>query len=208
MTRAGLLNTRRAALPDVAAPAGAGIWQSVILIGAAGVASAAIGQLLGRTLHLAWPIPASGSILAALPRALILLAILIRVNRFGALTAAAVAEIGAKLAFGVGGMWPVSLVAPLLGNLAGDAAWLWLRRLPRLRVRLALTGAALCTARVLAAVLLWSLIRPALPQAPRGAVAALAGIVAANMAFGAIAGLLVARPRSARQPAASHDQRN
>ena len=208
MTRAGLLNPRRLALPGVAVRARALTWRNVILIGAAGIASAVIGQLLGRTLHLAWPIPGSGSILAALPRAVILLAILLRVNRFGALTAAAVAEIGAKLAFGVGGMWPMSLIAPLLGNLAGDVMWSQLRRRPALRVRRVLTGAALCTARVLVAVLLWSLIRAALSRAPEGLVAALACIVGANVALGMIAGFLVGRPKRAREPAAANDGRN
>jgi len=54
-----------------------------------GVASAAIGKVLGRAVHLAVPIPMSGSLVAALPRAVILLVVAARVRRCGALTVAA-----------------------------------------------------------------------------------------------------------------------
>jgi len=206
MIRTGFLSPRRLALPGARAGVSFLTWRKLLLVGAAGVASAAIGQILGRTLHLAWPIPASGSIVAALPRTIILLAVLLRINRFGALTAVGVAEIGAKLALGVGGMWPMSLIAPLLGNLAGDLLWFFLRRLPARRIRLMSTGAALCAARVLAALFFWSLLRPALSKAPEDLGHVLVCIVAANMALGAIAGFLVDRSNRARKPAAANDK--
>jgi len=177
-----------------------------MLIGAAGIVSAALGHLLGRTLHLAWPMPASGSIIVALPRAIILLAVLFRVNRFGVLTAAGLAEVGAKLALGAGGMWPVALIAPLLGNLAGDVLWSCLRRLPSQRARLMLTGAAACAARVLVALAFWSLLGPALSKAPGNLVAVPLCIVAINIILGATAGFVVGGTMRTRKPEAADDK--
>ena len=209
MIRSGFLTSGRLAVPT-SAKAGASFltWRKLMLIAGAGVASAAIGQVLGRPLHLAWPIPASGSIITALPRTVILLAVLLGVKRFGALTAAGVAEVGAKLAFGGAVMWPMALIAPLLGNLAGDLLWYSLRRLPARRIRLMLTGAALCAARVLVALFFWSLLIPALSRAPENLRSLLVCIVAINIALGAIAGFLVGRSNRAPKPAVVNDERN
>ena len=174
-------------------------WRELILVAAAGIASATIGQLLGRVLHFAWPIPISGSLVTALPRAIILLAVLIRVNKFGVLTTAVVAELGAKLALGAGMMWPMAFIAPFAGNLAGDLTWFFLRQFPTGRIKLMVTGAALCVARVLAAVLLWTFLRAAFFEASENLGLMLACIVAANAAFGVVAGFLVSRPKKTRE---------
>ncbi len=208
MIRASFLNPRRLALPSVRAGIGFLTWRKLMLVGAAGVASAALGQVLGRTFHLVWSIPASGSIIVALPRAIILLVILLRVNRFGALTAASVVEIGTKLAFGVGGMWPMALIAPLMGNLAGDLLWYSLRRLPVRRIRLMLTGATLCAARVLVALFFWSILRPALSQAPENLGSLLVCIVAVNMVLGAIAGFVPGRSNRVSKSETVNDNHN
>ena len=208
MIRASFGNSRQVAVCGVRPRAGFLTWRELALVASAGVASAAIGQLLGRPLHLAWPVPASGSIIAALPRTIILLAVLLGVKRFGALTTAGVAEVGAKLAFGGAVMWPMALVAPLVGNLAGDVLWYFLRRLPARRIRLMLTGAALCATRVLVALLFWSLIMPALSKASENMGSLLVCIVAINIALGAIAGFLVGRSNRAPKPAVVNDERN
>lgn len=198
MIRASLLNLRRWAMPGVKAATSLPTWRELMLIGAAGVASAAISQVLGRTLHLTWSLPASGSILATLPRAIILLVLLTRVNRFGALTAAGVAEIGAKLAFGAGGMWPMALIAPLLGNFTGDLLWTSLRRLEARRARLMMTGAGLCAARVSAALVLWSLLRPVAAKAPQHLASWVVCIVAINAGLGLAAGFLASGRKRSR----------
>jgi len=208
MIRANVLNPPRSAIRPAATGEGLLARRNLMLIVAAGVTSAVIGQLLGRMLHLAWPVPASGSIVAALPRTIILLAVLIRVNRFGALTAAGVAETGARLATGVGGMWPMFLIAPLLGNLAGDLLWYSLRRLPSRRMKLMVTGAALCAARVLVALFFWSLLSAAISKATENIGSVLASIVAVNVALGAIAGFLVGGSKAARGTAVVNDERN
>lgn len=198
MIRTSFLRIWRLARPSGQTQVSLSIWRQLALVAVAGIASVAIGQLSGRLFHLAWPIPTSGSILVALPRAIILLAVLYRINRFGTLTAIAVAELGTKLVFGVGGMWPMCLIVPLLGNFAGDLLWFWLRRLPWQRIKLMLTGATLCSARVLVALFFWSLLRPGFSNPPENIVSALACIVAINIALGMIGGLIVSqtmRPR-------------
>ena len=208
MIRANLLSPPRSAIRPAAAGEGLLARRNLMLIAVAGVASAVIGQLLGRTLHMAWPVPASGSIAAALPRTIILLAVLLRVNRFGALTAAGLAETGAKLTTGVGGMWPMFLIAPLLGNLAGDLLWYSLRRMPARRMRFMATGAALCAARVLAGLFFWSFLSVTLSKATENLGSILACIVAINVALGAIAGFLVGGSKAARKAAVVNDERN
>ena len=201
MIRANFLSLRRSASLIARTKVSSPIWHQLILVASAGLASAALGQVFGRMLHLTWPIPASGSIVAALPRTIILLMLLLRVNRFGVLTAAGVAEIGAKLTIGVGGMWPMFLIAPLVGNLAGDLLWYWLRRLPVQRVGLMLTGATICVARVLVALFFWSLLRPAMWNTPENLGSLLVCIVATNIALGAIAGFVVGRRKKFYRPA-------
>jgi len=195
MTQTDLLHTGRSALPRAAAAGRFLGWRTLVLACGAGVASAAVGQVLGRSVHLAWPIPASGSVVAALPRALILLALLTRVNRFGVLTAAALAEAGTRLALGTGAMWPISVAGPVLGNLAGDVLWHGLRALPLRPVRLMLTGAGLCAARVLIALAGWSVLGPMLLKVYPGLGRVHVGIVAINVVAGVIGGLVIGLPR-------------
>lgn len=203
MTRASFVNSSQVAVSGVRPRAGFLTWRELLMVAVAGVFLAASSQIFGRVFHLAWAIPMSGSIIMALPRAIILLVLLLRVNRFGALTAAAVAEIGTRSAFGIGGMWPIFLIAPLAGNLAGDLLWYWLRRLSVQRVKLVLTGATLCAARVLVALFFWSLLKPAIWKAPESLASLLVCIVAINIVLGAIAGFVVGRRKRLRRPAES-----
>ena len=167
--------------------------RELLLVVAAGIASAVIGHFGGRAVHALWPIPMSGSIAVALPRAIILLAVLLRVDRFGALTTAGVAEVGAKLALG-GGLSPWFLVVPVLGNLAGDVLWASLRSSTGRRARLVLTGGGLCGARVLGAMVFWGLLGWGLHRSADRTGALLVCIVGINVVLGMVGGLVVSGP--------------
>jgi len=203
MMRTGTFASWRVAASDVLTRARFLTGREVLLAAIAGVASAVISQFAGRAMHAAWPIPASGSLVTALPRAVILLALLARVNRFGVLTTAAVAELAAKAALGGVGAMPWSLAVPVIGNLAGDVAWAGLRGLPSRSLRLILTGACLCTARVLAALLFWSLFL-ATARRSLGPVHGL--IVAANAISGLLGGLIVIWPASRKRQGEKYDK--
>jgi len=168
-------------------------WRELALAVAAGIALAGVGQLLGRTFHLAWPVPMSGSVVTALPRAFILLVILLRIDRFGALTVAGIAEVSTKLAAGFIGWWPMSLVVPLLAGVAGDLVWWYLRQLPSRKMSLILTGGALCGARMLIALSFWTVLRLPVSQAGEHLALTLGCIVVINVVLGMFAGLLVAK---------------
>ncbi|MCK4291908.1 MAG: hypothetical protein KAY65_01825 [Planctomycetes bacterium] len=168
-------------------------WRELAFVLVGGIALAGVGQLLGRTFHLAWPVPMSGSIAAALPRAFILLVILLRVDRFGALTVAGIAEVSTKLAAGFVGWWPMSLVVPLLAAVAGDVIWQYLRHLPSRRLSLILTGGSLCGARVLLALFFWTFLRLPVSQAGTHLALTLGCIVVINVVLGMVAGLLVSK---------------
>ena len=174
-------------------------YRQALLAIAAGVACAAISQLFGRTLHWVWPIPTFGSIAAAFPRAVVLLVLVSRTRRLGVLTTAAAAEIGAKFALGSAVMWPVAIFAPIMGNLAGDALWAVLRDNSRRSAVLALVGAGLCGARILAALVFWSLLRPALADAPHNIGLLLAVILATNVTLGMLAGCVVGQSGKLRK---------
>ena len=167
--------------------------QGLLVVIAAGIASAAIGHFGGRLVHALWPIPMSGSIAVALPRTILLLIVLLRVDRFGALTTAGVAEVGAKLALG-GGLSPWFLVVPVLGNLAGDVLWASLRSSGGQRARLVVTGGGLCGARVLGAMVFWSLLGWGLHRSADRTGTLLVCIVGINVALGMVGGFLVSRP--------------
>jgi len=164
--------------------------RQLMLAVAGGVASAAIGKVLGRAVHLAVPIPMSGSLVAALPRAVILLVVAARVRRCGALTVAGLAE--AAVALVLGGMFPLSLLAPLAAGVGADAVWLVTRPVPAERLRLMLAGAALCSVRVLMALVLLTVVRMPIGKVMEAAPILLWGIIAANALLGAGAGLLAA----------------
>jgi len=168
-------------------------WRELAFAVIGGIALAGVGQLLGRTFHLAWPVPMSGSIAAALPRAFILLVILLRINRFGALTVAGIAEVGTRLAMGFSGWWPMSLVVPLLANAAGDLIWWYLRQLPSRRLSLILTGGSLCGARVLIALFFWALLMRPISGAGEHLALTLGCIAVINVVLGMAAGLLVGK---------------
>jgi hypothetical protein len=166
-------------------------WRELLFVIVGGVALAGVGQLLGRTFHLAWPVPMSGSIAAALPRAFILLVILLRVNRFGALTIASIAEVSTKLSFGFIGFWPMSLVVPVLAGVAGDLLWQYLRNIPSRKLSLVLTGGALCGARILIALFFWTVLMRPVSQTGPHLTLIFGSIIAINVLLGMTAGLLV-----------------
>jgi len=176
-------------------------WRELAFAIAGGIALAGVGQLLGRMFHLVWPVPMSGSVVAALPRAFILLVILLRIDRFGALTVAGIAEVSTKLAMGFGGWWPMSLAVPLLANAAGDLIWWYLRQLPARKLSLILTGGGLCGARMFIALFFWILLMRPISGAGEHLALTLGCIVVINVVLGMFAGLLVSksvRPRKDR----------
>ena len=155
---------------------------------AGGVAAAVVGRALGRAVHLAVPMPMAGSLVAALPRAIILLVVLARVRRPGALTLAGLVEAAAGFALGLGGMMPLSLVTPVAAGMAGDQVWTAARPLRGERLPLAMAGAALAGARVAVALAFLGLVRVPMLQAVGPAV--LGGLVAANAVLGLAAGVV------------------
>ncbi len=193
MLRTTLLNSQGPALAGIRAKTGFLTWRELAFAVAGGIALAGVGQLLGRTFHLAWPVPMSGSIAAALPRAFILLVILLRINRFGILTVAGIAEVSTKLAAGFIGWWPMSLVVPLLAGVAGDLIWWYLRQLPSRRLSLILTGGSLCGARVLFALSFWTLLMRPISGGGEHLALTVGSIVVINIVLGMVAGLLVGK---------------
>lgn len=193
MLRTTLLNPQKPALTGIKGKISFLSWRELAFAVAGGIALVGVGPLLGRIVHLAWPVPMSGSIITALPRAIILLAILIRVDRFGALTIAAVTEVTTKLMVGIGGFWPMSLVVPLLAGVAGDFIWLYLRQLPSRRLCLILTGGGLCGARVLLALSFWTLLMRPISGSSEHLALTTASIFVINIILGMVAGLLVGK---------------
>jgi hypothetical protein len=177
--------------PAVRLRAASRLWLDVLAVAGSGVLAAVIGELLGRALHLLWPVAASGSIAAALPRAVVYLLLVTRVRSFGALTGAACSEVATRLAMGAIGLMPWFLVVPVLGNFAGDVTWACARRLAGQRTRLMLTGAALSVGRVLAALAFWWVLGPLVRGMGAGSAAVLGLIVGANVLLGSAAGLIV-----------------
>jgi len=164
-----------------------------------GIALAGVGQFLGRTFQLFWPVPMSGSIVTALPRTFIMLVILLRIDRFGALTTASIAEVSTKMAAGFIGYWPMSIVVPLLAGIAGDLIWQYFRQQPSRRLSLILTGGSLCGARILLALSFWSLLmRPVLHEGEH-LVWTVGGIAVINVVLGMAAGLLVGKTVKAKR---------
>ncbi len=197
MLRTNLLNRRYLALTAIRSKLNLMTWKELLFVLVGGIALAGVGQLLGRTFHLVWPVPMSGSIVTALPRAFILLVILLRVDRFGVLTIASIAEVGTRLSFGFVGWWPMSLVVPVLAGVAGDLLWQYLRYLPSRKFSLVLTGGALCGARVLIALFFWTLLMRPVSHAAQHLTLTLGGIVVINVVLGMAAGLLVGKSNKA-----------
>jgi len=191
MLQTTLLNSQKLTLAGVRGKINFLTWQELVFAIAGGIALVGVGPLLGRMFHLVWPVPMSGSIITALPRTIILLVILLRVNSFGALTVAGIAEVSTKLATGIGGWWPMALVVPLLAGVAGDIIWWYLRQLPSRKLGLILTGGSLCGARVLIALFFWTLLQRPISSAPNHLALTLGCIVVINIVFGMVAGVLV-----------------
>ena len=188
------LNSKRLAVIGIRERINFLTWQEALFAVVGGIALAGVAQFLGRSFHLVWPVPMSGSIITALPRTIILLVILRRVDRFGALTIAGIAEVSTKLAAGFIGYWPMSIIVPLLAGIAGDFIWQYFRRQPSRRFSMILTGGWLCAARFLLALTFWALLmRPASQISPHP-VLTFAGIAVINVVSGMTAGLLVGKP--------------
>ena len=154
MLRTTLLNPRQLTLVGIQEKINFLTWRELAFAIIGGIVLAGVGQLFGRTFHLAWPVPMSGSIITALPRVFILLVILLRTDRFGALTVASVAEVSTKLAAGFIGYWPMSIVVPILAGIAGDIIWQYFRQQPSRKLSLMLTGGSLCGVRIFLALFL------------------------------------------------------
>ena len=197
MLHTTLSNQRQLTLAGIRTKTGFLAWQELMFAVIGGIALAGVGQLLGRTFHLAWPVPLSGSIATALPRAFIMLVILLRINRFCILTVAGIAEVSTKLAAGFIGFWPMSLIVPLLAAVAGDIIWWYLRQLPSRKLSLILTGGSLCGVRVLLALSFWSFLRLPVSEAAENLILTLGCIVVINVFLGMVAGLLVDKSVSA-----------
>ncbi|HUS57898.1 MAG TPA: hypothetical protein VM141_04525 [Planctomycetota bacterium] len=157
----------------------------LMLAMAGGVAAAAIGQFLGRSVRLGLAVPMTGSIVAAAPRAVLLSVIAARADRFGTLTLAGLAE--GAVAISLGAPFPLPLLTATLSGLVGDIT---LAALPRRYewLRLSCSAAALCCARVLAALAFLALVRAPM----QGAMIVAWSIVAANLVLGAVAGIVAA----------------
>jgi hypothetical protein len=193
MLRTTILSRRQLTLTAIRSRLNLMTWKELLFVIAGGIAVAGVSQLLGRAFHLVWPVPMSGSIAAALPRTFILLVILLRVDRFGALTIAAIAEVSTKLSVGFIGWWPMSMLVPVLAGVAGDLLWQYLRHLPSRKLGLMLTGGALCGARMLIALFFWTLLtRPVLHAGPHLHLT-LGSVLVINVVLGMTAGLLVGK---------------
>ena len=190
MLRTTFLNPQQFRAAAIKERVGFLTWRELAFAVIGGIALAGVGQFLARTFHLAWPVPMSGSIITALPRAFILLVILLRVDRFGALTVAGIAEVSARLAIGAVGFWPMSLLVPVLAGFAGDLLWQYLRNLSSRRLSLTLTGGCLCGARILLALSCWILMMRPIAETGRHLALTVGGIVVINVVSGMAAGLL------------------
>jgi len=193
MLRTTFLNPRQLTLAGIKEKVNFLSWRELAFAVVGGIALAGVGHLLGRIFHLAWSAPMSGSIITALPRAFILLVILLRIDRFGALTVAGIAEVSTKLAAGFIGWWPMSLLVPLLAGVAGDLIWQYLRQLPSRKLSLILTGGSLCGARILLALSFWILLMRPISQAGNHLALTVGGIAVINTVLGMVAGLLVGK---------------
>ena len=191
MLRTTLLNPWHTAVNAVREKINLLSWQDLYLAIAGGIALAVVARFLGKALHSILPIPMSGSLAAALPRAIIFLIILLRTKRFGMLTIASITEVSAGLSVGLAGWWPMSMLVPLLSGIAGDLIWLNLKKIPSRRIALILTGGSICGVRMFIALFFWTILLRPIPKSPEYLTAIIAGIVMANIILGMLAGLSV-----------------
>jgi hypothetical protein len=193
MLRTSLLNSRQLTLSGIREKVGLLTLRELVFAITGGIALAGVSQFLGRTFHLAWPVPMSGSIITALPRTFILLVILLRIDRFGALTVASVAEIITKLAAGFIGYWPMSILVPLLAGVLGDIIWQYFRQQPLQRLGVVLTGGSLCGVRILLALSFWVILMRPISQSGENLALTVTGIAVINITLGMTAGLLAVK---------------
>lgn len=193
MLRATFLNPKQLTMAGIKEKINFLTWRELAVAIIGGIALAGVGQFLGRMFHLAWPVPMSGSIITALPRTFILLVVLLRIDRFGALTTAGIAEVSTKLAAGFIGYWPMAIVVPILAGIAGDLIWQYFRQQRTRRLSLILTGGSLCGARILLALSCWTLLMRPISQAGEHLAVTMGGIAVINVVLGMAAGLLVGK---------------
>jgi len=174
------------------------ILRDTLLIAAAGFVAAWVGPLLGRHVRVGLAMPLAGSVVATLPRALIVLMVLWRVNRTGVLTATAIARVLAGLTMGVPGLLPMALVVPVVAAAVADALWRGTKGWHNVWLRLAATGGVLAGTRVATAwmLLVWAIFPPQGMRMP--ATATCCAIMAVNVLLGAAAGTFVAGLRRYR----------
>lgn len=186
------LASARGLVSDVAHARGVPVLRDILLLAAAGVLAAWAGVLLGGRLRVGLAMPLVGSVVVTFPRALILLTVLWRVNRAGVLTAAAVAEVLARLSMGIPGMLPTVSVVAVLAAAVGDAVWRGTEGWDKVWLRLAVTGAALAGTRVGTAwmLLVRAVVLPLGMRMPSTETCCV--IVTANVLLGAAAGMMVA----------------
>jgi len=176
------------------------VVRDILFVAAAGVVVAAISQFLGRPVRLGLGMPLVGSLAVTLPRALVLLLVLARVRRPGVLTGAAVCEVLSRAAMGAPGLGLMAVAAPIVGGVLADLAWRGAGGWRLAGARLAVTGAVLSGARVLAAWALLVLFASPARGAVIPAAAAAVGIVGFDALLGAAAGYLVAVSTGRKRP--------
>jgi len=120
-------------------------------IAAAGVGAALIDMVVKRSLGIALPgVPFSGSLVAALPRTVLILVVACRTRKAGAIALLSLVE--GSVNFAMGGVFPLSFVSPLGAGLLGEATWFLTGVMKRLLLlRLAITGAILAVGRLVMA---------------------------------------------------------
>lgn len=193
MLRTSLLNPRQLTLSGIREKISLLTLRELAFAIAGGIALAGVSQFLGRTFHPVWPVPMSGSIITALPRTFILLVILLRIDRFGALTVASIAEVSTKLAAGFIGYWPMSILVPVLAGVLGDIIWQYFRQQSSQRLSVVLTGGSLCGVRILLALSFWVILMRPMSQAGGHLALTVGGIAIINIASGMAAGLLASK---------------
>jgi len=166
------------------------VARDLLLVAASGFAAACIGYLLGRPVRLGLGVPLVGSVFASLPRTLMLLLVLARMNRLGAFTGAAACEVLARVGMGMPGLGPMAAIAPIAAGISADLAWSATRRWRSVKARLILAGAVLAGVRVLTAWALMAVfVLPA--RGTAGPAASMASaVVGLNVLLGGAAGLL------------------
>ena len=159
-------------------------------IAAAGVGAALVDIIVKRSLGMVLPaVPFSGSLVAALPRTLLILVVACRTEKAGAIALLCLVE--GAMNFAMGGVFPLSFVSPVGAGLAGEATWLLMGTMKRFPlVRLAGTGAVLAVGRLVMASGFAVLLGLPLVRWFTAAPHMVAAIFLVNLVLGGLAGVL------------------